>query len=190
MRQREETSLHEAAVFERLGRWPDARRRWSRGAVRRGVLAAMALGVAAGSVIPTAAAQSRSFVGQWHWIRAESTTTLTAPPRYVLLNITAAAPDRVEWTLTGTDAQGQKHVHAFSGTGNGTPAPVGGAPEGTTAAFTVTSSNMSAAYLNRDGSGERTSCSLTQDRNRMICEGNETDGKGHSSNFRDVYDRQ
>jgi hypothetical protein len=189
VRQREETPLHDATEFERLGRRSDAPRWWSPAAVRRRALAAIALGWAAASVIPAAEAQSPSFVGQWHWIRGESTTTLTAPPRYVLLNITAAAPDRVEWTMTGTDAQGQKHVHAFIGTGNGTPAPVRGAPDGTTAAFTVTSSSMSAAYANRDGSGERTSCSLTPDRNRMICEGNESDGKGHTTSFRDVYDR-
>ena len=58
------------------------------------------------------------------------------------------------------------------------------------AAFTVTSTTMTALYTNRDGSSERTICSVSADRGKMICQGTEDDGKGHASSFSDVYDRR
>jgi hypothetical protein len=159
--------------------------------VLRGPIAAAALALIVGSLVPTASsAQQPSLVGQWHWNRNESTVTPNRPPpNSVVLIITAAEPARMQWTLTATDAKGQKHIESFIGTGNGTPAPVSGAPEGTVAAFTVTNSRMAVSYNNRDGSGERTTCSIAMNPGKMVCQGDETDGKGGTSSFRDVYDR-
>lgn len=146
--------------------------------------------LAAACILSAAYAQSASFVGQWHWSRTESTTTPgRPPPRFVVLSITAAEPGRVQWTLNGTDAKGQQHVQSFAGTGDGTPAPVAGAPNGTMASFTVTIGSMTMSYASRDGSSERSSCTITVNDNKMICQGTETDAKGKTESFRDVYDR-
>jgi hypothetical protein len=95
----------------------------------------------------------------------------------------------VQWNLTGTDAKGERHAQSYSGTGDGKPGPVSGAPDGTMAAFTVTATSMTAVYTNRDGGTEHTTCTVAADRKKMICQGTDSDGKGHSSSFRDVYDR-
>lgn len=156
----------------------------------RGWPVAAALAFAASFVALPAAAQSTDFVGQWHWNRAESTPAGDQPPpRMVVLDITAAEPGHVQWRLTGTDIRGQPHVETYNGTGDGKPAPVGGAPEGTVASFTLTSRGMETSYVNRDGSSERTTCSITRGRDRLICFGSDNDGKGHVSSFRDIYDR-
>jgi len=146
--------------------------------------------VAAAGTLTAAYAQTASFAGQWHWNRTESTAAPgRTPPRFVVLTITAAEPGHVEWTLNGTDAKGQQHVQAFVGTGDGKPAPVAGAPNGTMASFTVTIGDMTMSYTSRDGSSERSNCTITVTDSKMICQGVETDAKGKTESFRDVYDR-
>jgi hypothetical protein len=138
-----------------------------------------------------ALAQAPAFVGSWHWNRAESTVAAGEQlPNDVVLAIATAETGRVQWTLTGTDAKGAKHVESYNGTGDGKPAAVAGAPQGTTAAFTVTPTTMTAAYSNTDGGAEHTTCTLSTDRRKMVCAGTDSDGKGHTSTYRDVYDRQ
>jgi hypothetical protein len=151
------------------------------------VLAA-GLGLLGVTDAPAAWAQS-PLVGEWRWNPTESSR---APdqPREVVLVITAGERARVAWTLTGVDARGQPHVHAFQGTGDGKPAPVDGAPEGTVAAFTVTGERMTAAYDNRDGSTARTTCAVDPARPRLVCEGTDRDAAGVTTRFRDVYDRR
>ena len=153
---------------------------------------AVCLWGAAMCAAPAAAfAQAPAFVANWYWNRTQSTV---APgedlPSSVVLAITAAETGRVQWTLTGTDAKGAKHAETYSGTGDGKPAPVIGAPPGTMASFTVSPTTMTASYTNTDGSSEHTSCTLSPDHRQMICAGADNDGKGHTSNYRDVYDRQ
>ena len=57
------------------------------------------------------------------------------------------------------------------------------------AAFTVSSTNLVATYTHKEGGGERTDCSLSPDFRKMTCRGSENDGKGHSADYVDVYDR-
>ena len=147
------------------------------------------LAIAAGA--SPAVAQSPGFVGTWHWNKAQSSVAAgDSPPSEVVLAIAAAESGRVQWTLTGTDPKGVKHVESYNGSGDGKPAAVTGAAPGTVASFTVTPTTLAASYSNPDGSSERTSCTLSPDRRQMICAGTENDGKGHTSDYRDVYDRQ
>jgi hypothetical protein len=130
------------------------------------------------------------FAGEWHWNKAESTVIPGEPlPREVVLRIANASPARVQWTLTRTDADGSQHAESFAGSGGGQPGPITGAPD-TTGAFTVTASTLEASYQSKDGSTDRTSCTLSADRRKMTCRGTESDGKGHSMNYVDVYDRR
>lgn len=136
------------------------------------------------------AADEGAFAGEWHWNKAESSVIPGEPlPREVVLRIASATPARVQWTLTRTDADGSQHTESFSGSGGGQAGPVTGAPD-TTGAFTVTASTLEASYQSKDGNTDRTSCTLSADRKKMTCRGTESDGKGHSMNYVDVYDRR
>jgi hypothetical protein len=143
------------------------------------------------SAASTAHAQS-PFVGQWRWNKAESSEMPPgeAAPNDVVLVITAADPARVQWSLTAVDAKGDAQVQSFSGTGNGTAAPIAGSPDGAVAAYTVTPTAVQAVHTSRDGSVERTSCAVSPDGRKLTCHGTESDGRGNTRGFQDVYDRR
>ena len=154
----------------------------------RNLLAAAAVAVSFSTA--ALAADDGAFVGEWHWNKGESSVVPGEPlPREVVLRIGSATAARVQWTLSRTDADGSQHTESFSGTGNGQPGAVSGAPD-TTGAFTVTATALEANYTSKDGSTDRTSCTLSSDRRKMTCHGTESDGKGHSMNYVDVYDRR
>jgi len=155
--------------------------------------AAVAAGFAL-TAVPAAYAQSPGptpFVGQWHWNRAASTSLVSdLAPQDVVLAIAAAAPGRVQWTLTALDGKGGAHLQSFSGRGDGTAAQIAGAADGAMAAFTVTPTVLRGVYSNRDGSSERTSCTIAADGRKMTCDGTEIDAKGRTRDYIDVYDRK
>jgi hypothetical protein len=157
----------------------------------RNLLAALLIGGAFSVPIAFAADDAAgAFAGEWHWNKGESSVIPGEPlPREVVLRIASATPARVQWTLTRTDADGSPHTESFAGSGGGQPGPITGAPD-TTGAFTVTVSTLDASYQSKDGSTDRTSCTLSSDRRKMTCRGTESDGKGHSMNYVDVYDRR
>ena len=135
------------------------------------------------------AADNGGFIGRWHWNKALSTAAPGEPlPKDVVLTITSATPAKVEWSLTRVDGDGSQHVESFSGTGKGQPAAITGG-DGSMAAFTVTEHAMGSSYTNPDGSSERALCSLSADGKTMTCHGTESDGKGHSLDYTDVYER-
>jgi hypothetical protein len=137
-----------------------------------------------------ARADSPIFVGTWHWNPKESTTAPGEPlPQQVVLTIASADKARVQWSVTTVDNKSVKTVKSFAGTGDGKPTPVTGDP-GTTGSFTVTATTMESVYTSADGGTDRASCSVSSDRKKLTCHGTESDGKGHSANYTDVYDRQ
>lgn len=150
-----------------------------------------ALALVAVSAPLAASADSPGLVGRWHWNPSQSSSTPgEAPPRDVLLVIQSASPARMQWELTIVDPAGARHVQSFSGSGDGKPAAVSGAPPGTTGALTVSANSYEAVYANPDGSSDRSTCSLSPDRQMLTCRGTDSDGKGHSVPYTDVYDRQ
>jgi hypothetical protein len=152
---------------------------------------AVCLAWAAMGTVLAALAQAPSFAGNWRWNKTQSTIAPGEPvPNDVVLAIAAAEPGRVQWTLTRVDGQNAKFVETYSGTGDGRPAPVTGAPPGTTARFTVTPTTLTSSYAYGDGSAERATCTLSPDGRVMTCAGTDDDGKGHTNNYRDVFDRQ
>ncbi len=158
--------------------------------MRRRVIAG-ALALAAASAPFAARADSPGLAGRWLWNPSQSSSTPgEAPPREVLLVIDSASPAHVQWELTIIDPAGGKHMQSFSGSGDGKPAAVSGAPPGTTGALTVTATSYEAVYSDPDGSSDRSTCSLSADRRKLTCQGTDSDGKGHSAPYTDVYDRQ
>jgi hypothetical protein len=156
------------------------------------LLTAGALALALAAAAPLAfGADAPGWVGRWHWNASESTATPgEVPPRDVLLVIESVSPAHVQWNLTIIDSAGGRHEQSFNGSGDGKPAAVAGAPPGTTGAITVTATAYEAVYTNTDGSSDRSTCSLSADGKKMTCRGTDSDGKGHSVPYTDVYDRQ
>jgi len=156
---------------------------------RHGIAGALAL--AAISAPFGAQADAPGLVGRWHWNPAQSSSTPgEAPPQDVLLVIESASPAHLRWQLTIVDPTGGRHTQSYDGSGDGKPAAVSGAPPGTTGALKVTGNSYEAVYTNADGSSDRSSCSLSPDRQKLTCRGTDSDGKGHSMAYTDVYDRQ
>ena len=152
----------------------------------RNLMAAAAVALSLSTAALAADDGAGAFAGEWRWNKAESSVIPGEPvPREVVLRIASATPARVQWTLTRTDADGSQHAESFSGGGNGQPGAVTGAPD-TTGAFTVTANTFDANYTSKDGSTDRTSCSLSADRKKMTCRGTESDGKGHSMNYVEI----
>lgn len=155
----------------------------------RAIALALALAALAGPL--AARAQSSGWVGRWHWNAAQSTAVPgEVPPRDITLVIESASPAQVRWSLTIVDPAGVRHQQSFSGSGDGKPAPVAGAPPGTTGSLTVTATRFDSVYSDPDGSTDRSSCTLSPDGRRLTCRGADSDGKGHSVPYTNVYDRQ
>ena len=152
------------------------------------IAAALALAVSGAAI--AARADQPLFVGKWHWNPKESSTAPGEPlPRDVVLNIASADKARMQWSVTTIDAKGAQTVKSFAGTGDGKPGPIAGDP-GTTGAFKLADTTMESVYTSADGGTDRSTCSVSSDRKKMTCRGTESDGKGHSANYTDVYDRQ
>lgn len=157
----------------------------------RSMIAATVLLAGCGLAAAAQAETAAPFLGRWHWNRTESTAAPGEPlPKDVVLDITSAEPSHLEWKVTTVDEQGASHVESFNGAANGKPAPLQGSPDGTTIAVTLAGTTLNATYTAPDGSSDHESCSVSADRKKMTCRGTETDGKGHSANYTDVYDRQ
>ena len=155
------------------------------------IVAVTVLAAALGATVSPSWSDSGAFVGQWHWNRSASTVAPDEPlPRDVVLKIGAADASRIQWTLTTVDSQGEQHVESYSGAGDRKPVAIAGGPEGTTGVFTLAGDTLEGSYANQDGSSDRSSCTVSADRKKMTCHGTESDGKGHSMDYVDVYDRQ
>ncbi len=143
------------------------------------------------SVVPALAhAEDMRFVGTWHWSKTESTTIPGEPlPRDITLSIAEAVSGKLKWTVTEIDPGGGKHVESFDGAPDGKPRPLQGGDGQTTAAFTMTEGAISAVFTAPDGGSDSWSCTISSDGRKMTCKGAESDGKGHSQPYADVYDR-
>ncbi|HYM04013.1 MAG TPA: hypothetical protein VET85_13760 [Stellaceae bacterium] len=138
-----------------------------------------------------ARADSANFVGKWHWSQKESSSVPgEPPPRDVLLTITSADAKRAQWSLAVVDDKGEKHTESFTGAADGKPTPVAGGANGMTAEVKMIGAALDITYKVADGSSDHVSCSVSADNNKMTCRGTESDGKGHSANYVDVYNRQ
>jgi hypothetical protein len=138
----------------------------------------------------SAQADPASFVGRWHWNRAQSSLAPGEPaPKDIMLNITDAASGRLKWTLTQVDPAGQQHIQSFDGPSNGTPTKLIGTDDGTTAGFTLAGDSLTAVFKGPEGESDSWACTISPDQRKMSCKGTESDGKGHSMSYTDVYDR-
>jgi hypothetical protein len=132
-------------------------------------------------------ADSSPFVGRWHWNRAQSTMPPGEPvPNDVTAEISRADGAHLTWSLTIVASQGQPNVESFDAPANGEFYPVS---SDTTAAFRLTGSALQGTFKGPTGQTDDLTCTIAADQKKMTCSGVLSDGKGHTMNYADVYDR-
>lgn len=149
----------------------------------------MALSLCAGLATSAAWAAGPSFVGKWHWNKAASTMAEGEPaPQEVWANITSANSNQINWTADITDHTGKHRAETFDGLTDGGFYPVKGSDD-TTAAFVMNDGKLTSTFQSKGGATDKQTCALSTDGQKMTCTGIWSDGKGHSDNYVDVYDR-
>jgi hypothetical protein len=132
-------------------------------------------------------ADSSPFVGRWHWNRAQSTLPPGEPvPNDITAEISRADSSHLKWSLTILPSQGQPIVDAFDAPANGEFYPIS---SDTTAAFHLTGTTLQGTFKGPTGQTDDLACTLAADQKKMTCSGVLSDGKGHTTNYVDVYDR-
>jgi hypothetical protein len=128
-----------------------------------------------------------SFVGRWHWNRAQSTVPPGEPvPNDIVAEIARVDSTHVNWSLTVLASQGQKSVETFDAVANGEFYPIN---SDTTAAFSLIGNALQATFKGPTGETDSLTCSVAADRRTMTCRGVLSDGDGRAINYVDVYDR-
>jgi hypothetical protein len=145
------------------------------------------VGLCVALAVGPALADSTSFVGRWHWNRAQSSPPAGEPvPNDVVAEISRADSMHVTWSLTVLATQGQTSVETFDAVANGEFYPIN---SDTTAAFGLNGNLLKATFKGPSGQTDILTCSLSADQKKMTCKGALRDGDGRMTNYVDVYDR-
>ena len=143
------------------------------------------MGLSFALVAGTAWADDNPFIGKWHWNPGQSTLPPGATtPKDVVSEISQAAGGPVTWSVTIVTPDDQRHVMTFK---------AGAAPErvasDTTASAHLSGDTLQATFNGDAGQSDALTCTVSANRNQMTCQGVLSDGRGHSVNYVDVYDR-
>jgi hypothetical protein len=145
------------------------------------------MGICIVLVASSAWAGSSSFIGRWHWNRAQSTLPPGEPvPNDVVAEISRVDGTHVQWSLTVLASQGQTSVETFDAVPNGEFYPIN---SDTTAAFSLIGNALQATFKGPTGQTDSLTCTLAADQKKMICKGVLSSGDGRTTNYVDVYDR-
>jgi hypothetical protein len=132
-------------------------------------------------------AQDSPFVGRWHWNPAKSTLPPGEPtPKDVVSEISKADAGAVSWSVTIVTPDDQQHVVTFEAEPGGAAKPI---TSDTTASALLADEALQATFNGPAGQSDTQTCTVSADRKQMTCKGAVTNGKGHSANYVDVYDR-
>jgi hypothetical protein len=151
----------------------------------RAIKVVVGLSVALGA--GSAWADSSPFVGRWHWDRVQSRMPPGEPvPSDVTAEISRADSTHLKWSYTVLDSQGQSSLETFDAPANGEFYPIS---SDTTAAFHLVGNTLQGTFKGPAGQTDELSCTVASDQKTMACKGVLNDGKGHTSNYADVYHR-
>jgi hypothetical protein len=153
-----------------------------------GIRSSMVVMGLCGALAATAAsAQDSPFVGKWHWNRAQSTLPPGEPaPKDVVSDISRAEGASVAWSVTIVTPDDQQHVVTFEAEPGGAAKQI---TSDTTASALLADEALQATFNGPAGQSDTQTCTVSADRKQMTCKGAVTNGKGHSANYVDVYDR-
>jgi hypothetical protein len=149
--------------------------------------AVLVMGVAASLAAGAAYAEDSAFVGTWHWDPAKSTLPPGEPaPKDVVSEISKADAGAISWTVTIVTPDDQTHTVTFEADPKGEARRIS---SDTTATATFGHGLLQATFNGPAGQSDTQTCTVSADQKQMTCKGVVSDGKGHSANYVDVYDR-
>jgi len=145
------------------------------------------VGLCAALIASSAWAEGSPFVGRWHWNRAQSTLPPDEPaPVDLISEISRADGDYVTWSITIVAPDGRSHVVMFGAPANGEPHRIS---SDTSASARLAGDALQATFNGPSGRSDAQTCSVSADQRQMTCKGVLADGRGHTVNYVDVYDR-
>jgi hypothetical protein len=148
---------------------------------------ALVMGLSFTLAMGAAYAEDSPFVGTWHWDRTKSTLPPGEPaPKDVVSEISKADAGAVSWTVTIVTADDQRHTVTFEADPQGEARRIS---SDTTATARLADGTLQATFNGPAGQSDTQTCTVSADRKQMTCKGVLSDGKGHSVNYVDVYDR-
>ena len=147
---------------------------------------AVVAGLWAAMAVSAARAEDSPFVGRWHWNQAQSTLPPGAmAPKDVMSEISQAEGGALSWTVTVVMPDDQQHAMTLK---------AGPAPErvgsDTTASVRLSGEMLQTAFNGDAGQSDILTCTVSANHQQMTCNGVLSDGRGHSVNYVDVYDRR
>ena len=158
---------------------------WTRTLLLAAVCAAPAL--VSPALVSPAWAQSSAFVGHWHLNRAQSTMPPgEAPPGDLVTDITRLDVLHARWSVSVRGSDGKTDTQTFDTPANGEFYPV---DADTTASVQLTNAGLQTVFRDTNGSTDTITCNLSQDQQKMTCDGAITGQNGAVSRYRDVFDR-
>lgn len=134
-----------------------------------------------------ASADTSPFIGRWHWDQALSTLPPgEPPPKDLTAEVSQAANQQLQWSVTLVGDDGQSHVETVAISPNGEFHQVGPASQ---ASIRLTGDSLIAIFKGPSGQSDSFTCGVSEDRQRMTCNGKVDDGDGKTAPYVDVYDR-
>ena len=139
------------------------------------------------AAVGAARAEGSPFVGRWHWNQALSKLPANEPvPSDLMAEISRVETAHVRWSVTVTNAQGHSSVKSFDVPLNGEAYPIS---DDTTASFRLVGSALQAVFTGPSNQSDTLSCTLSEQRKRMTCNGKVVGEGGQTESYVDVYDR-
>ena len=168
--------------------------------MRRFAIGAAAAGlVGLAAAFPLSAAMTVSpFAGAWHWDKEASQTVAGMPtPQEVIWEIKNYSTkghndyNRVQWSLTITYPNGQQRDEGFTGAFDGHAYPIKGRDDGATRSYKVMpDGSLESEFKSPKTNVTSTStCTLSDDNNKMTCKGMVPDAQGKDTQYVAVFDR-
>jgi len=135
-----------------------------------------------------ARADDSPFVGRWHWNKAQSTLPPGEPmPADLMADFTRIDSAHVRWSITVVNAQGQPATKSFDAPANGEFYPIS---SDTTAAFRLAGPTLVATFKGPADQSDTLTCTLSERRNKMTCNGVVKGQDAKTETYVDVYDRK
>jgi hypothetical protein len=148
----------------------------------------LVMGLCAALAAGAAWAEDSPFVGKWHWNQAKSTLPPgESAPKEVTHEISKAEAGAVMWSVTVVTPDDQQHIVKFEADPSGEARRI---TSDTTATARLRNGTLQATFNGPAGQSDTQTCTVSDDRKQMTCNGVVSDGKGHSANYVDVYDRR
>jgi hypothetical protein len=152
-------------------------------------MAYLALGVCVtASISGSVRADTNSFLGRWHWNRAQSSLPPgESEPGDLTTEISRRDNQHLTWSATVLYSDGGSDVETFTAATDGKFRRIGG---GTIFALRVADNILKGTFEGPSGQSDSFTCIVSAQQEEMTCKGVLGDGEGRIAHYIDVYDRK